>query len=123
MRLLTLVFLLLFLNGCGRSAPTLAGGKPVSHWVEELHNPDAKLRKEAAFKLGNVGITDAQALPALLGALTDPDATVRCEVILALVKFGSAAREAVPKLLEYHEHDPDPKVREYAGKALAKVRP
>jgi HEAT repeat protein len=124
MRLLPLAALLVVLGGCGAPPrPTLSGGKPVSHWAKALQgSPDPKARKEAAFKLGNVGPTDPAALPALLGALKDPDAAVRSEAILALVKFGPAALEAVPALTELRDRDDDPKVRTYAAKALAKLQ-
>src|SRR5262249_14522704 len=108
--------------GCGKTPPTLAGGKPVAYWVEALHGPDVKLRKKAAFKLGNVGPADSAVLPALIGALRDPDATVRYEAVLALVKFGPAAREAVPVLAELERHDRDRAVRSVAAAALAKIR-
>src|SRR5258708_1569651 len=114
MKLLPLAALsLFFLTGCSKAPPhTLAGGKPVSNWVELLQNSsDAKLRQEAAFKLGNVGPSEPAAFPALLGALKDRDAAVRSEAILALVKFGPAALDAVPTLTELRDGDDDPKVR------------
>lgn len=107
--------------GCGPAAPTLAGGKPVSHWVEALHAPDPKERREAADKLGNVGPADPAACPALVEALKDTDAQVRGKAIVGLTKCG-AARDAVAKLQELKEHDPDPGVRDYAGKALKKIQ-
>jgi HEAT repeat protein len=108
--------------GCGKSPPTLAGGKPVSYWLDALHAPDAKVRKKAAFKLGNVGSADPAALPALTAALADRDAAVRCEVILALLKFGSSARDVVPTLLVMQQRDGNAQVRQYAAKAVAKLR-
>jgi HEAT repeat protein len=108
-------------GGCGETSPTLAGGKPVAHWVSALQDPDAKLRKTAVFKLGNVGPTDAAVLPALLGALNDSDATVRREAILALMKCGTDAREAVPALRDIRQRDPDPKVRDHSARALEKI--
>jgi HEAT repeat protein len=109
-------------GGCGESRPTLAGGKPVAYWVSALHDPDAGVRKKAAFKLGNVGPADPAALPALRGALEDRDAAVRCEAILALLKYGPAAREAVPALEEMQRRDPSARVRQYAAKAVEKLR-
>jgi HEAT repeat protein len=108
--------------GCGPAAPTLAGGKPVSHWVEALHGPDPKARREAADKLGNVGPADPAACPALVEALKDPDAQVRGKAILGLTKCGAAAKEAMPALQDLKERDPDPGVRDYAGKALKKIQ-
>jgi HEAT repeat protein len=116
------VVLVAALGGCGKSPPTLAGGKPVTYWVEALRDPDARQRKTAAFKLGNAGPADPAVLPALLAALQDPDPVVRREVILSLVKFGPAAREAVPVLEGLGERDPDPEVRAAAAKGLERLR-
>jgi HEAT repeat protein len=109
--------------GCGKPpAPTLAGGKPVAHWVEAARGPDPRARKEAVFKLGNVGPADPTAFPAVTGALRDANPIVRREAILALLKFGPQAREAVPTLEELVHRDPDDRVRTSAAKALARLR-
>ena len=108
--------------GCGKSSAPLAGGKPVPYWIEALQAPDARLRKKAAFKLGNVGPADPSALPALLGALDDRDAAVRCEVILALVKFGPAARDGVPALAKLRQRDRNAQVRDYAARAVERLQ-
>jgi HEAT repeat protein len=112
----------LLLSGCGPARPTLLGGKPVAYWVEALRGPDVKLRIKAVRKLGNLGQADPAALPAVVGALKDADARVRREAVLALVKFGADAREAVTTLTELERRDADAQVREYAGRALAKIR-
>jgi len=122
MRVIALFFLTVLLSGCGKAEPMLAGGKPVSYWVQALKDPDVKLRKKAAFKLGNVGPADAAAMPALVAALKDVDPRVRSEAVLALVKFGPDAREAVPALMEVQQRDRDALVRAQAGKALEKLR-
>jgi HEAT repeat protein len=110
------------LVGCGQTRPTLSGGKPVEHWVQALNDPDARVRKDAASKLGNAGPVNSDVLPALVAALKDPDAKVRCEVIFALVKFGPDAKEAVPILTELRKSDSDARVRTYAGEALEKIQ-
>jgi HEAT repeat protein len=122
MRILPIIIVAVLLSGCGRAEPTLVGGKPVDYWVQAMHDPEAKLRKKAAFKLGNVGPADPAALPALLDGLKDEDASVRSEVILALMKFGADAREAIPALTTMQQKDRDKQVRSYAGKALAKLQ-
>jgi HEAT repeat protein len=122
MRILSMVIVAVLLSGCGRAEPTLVGGKPVDYWVQAMHDSDVKLRKKAAFKLGNVGPTDPAALPALLDGLKDDDAGVRSAVILALMKFGPEAREAIPVLTAMQKHDRDKQVRCHAGKALAKLQ-
>jgi HEAT repeat protein len=118
MRRILLVILLVSLSGCGRGQPATAAGK----WASALRDPAAKVRKKAAFTLGNIGPGDPAALPALIGALTDPDAGVRREAILALAKHGPAAREAVPILTELRQSDRDPQVRDYAARALEKLQ-
>ncbi len=117
-KLLLMAMALVFAAGCGAAAPTLAGGKSVSHWVDALRDADPKKREEAVEKLGNVGSADSTAYPALVGALKDPNARVRGAAILALGKPGAAAKAAVPALRDLKEHDPDPGVRDYAAKAL-----
>jgi HEAT repeat protein len=114
--------LALLVCGCAKVPPTLAGGKPVRHWVEALHGPDAKARRKAAAKLGNVGGADPVVLPALTAALRDGDAGVRREAILALLKCGPGAREAAGPLAELRRRDRDPQVRACAAKALARMQ-
>jgi HEAT repeat protein len=109
-------------GGCGKIQPPLAGGKPVGHWVQALSDPDAKMRKEAVFKLGNVGSSDASVIPALIGALKDSDSRVRCEAILALLKSGRDAQQAIDPLGEMQLHDRDAKVREFAAKGLRRLQ-
>jgi HEAT repeat protein len=93
----------------------------VGYWIEAVHAPDAKVRKKAAFTLGNLATVDPAALPALRGALADADAAVRCEAILALLKCGPAAAEAVPTLIEIRQRDPNAQVRRFAAKAIEKL--
>jgi HEAT repeat protein len=118
------IVLLIFLSltACGKSPPPQAGGRPISHWLEAMHDPDAHVRTEAALKLGNVGNADARALPALIAALDDPQATVRRAAVQGLVKFGPAARDAVPKLNQMRESDADPNLREFVGQVLPHIQ-
>ena len=121
MRMLVFLVLALAATGCGKPGPTLVGGKPIEDWVKALQHPDAKMRKIAAMKPGNVGPAHPAAFPALLDALKDRDAGVRRDVILALVKFGADAKDALPALDHIRKYDADAKVREYAAKALQKI--
>jgi HEAT repeat protein len=109
-------------RGCDRDSPTLAGGKPVSHWLKALQDPNAKVRKAAVVKLGNAGTADPEALSAVMGALTDPDAAVRYEAILALARCGPAASGAVPQIERMQKQDRSARVRAGATQALEKFR-
>ncbi len=122
MRFLAIGVLTALLAGCeSKAPPTLTGGKPVAHWIEAMQNPDVKIRKEAAFKLGNAGPRDPAILSALIAAMDDRDAGVRSEAIVAVVKFGTSAADAIPKLNALKSKDRDGKVRRYATKALEKI--
>ena len=111
-----------FLTGCEKSQPPLAGGKPISHWIQALSDSNPKVRKEAVFKLGNAGESDAAVIPAIFKSLKDRDARVRCEAILALLKANPDSKEATDSLAELQLHDRDPKVREYACSGLKKLQ-
>src|SRR5262249_58045248 len=108
--------------GCGPKPPTQAGGHPVSHWVHELKSSDAKVRRHAVTKLGNVGTSDPEALPAVRGALADADPGVRAEAGEALVEFRAAAKEAEGQLQGLPKKDRRPQIRENAAEALGHMR-
>jgi HEAT repeat protein len=122
MRIILVPVIAALASGCGKTTPTLAGGKPVAHWVQMLQDRDPAARKVAVVKLGNVGTADDAALPALLGALKDVDVEVRCAAVLALVKFERDTAGIEPALAEIDRNDPSPRVRALAGKALARFR-
>jgi HEAT repeat protein len=108
--------------GCGTAPVTLAGGKPVAHWLADLKAQDARMRKQAVVKLGNVGTADPAVLPALLGAIKDQDAGVRYAVIVALAQHGPATPAALAALAEAQKQDRAAQVRQAAGRALEKLR-
>jgi HEAT repeat protein len=99
----------------------VARGRPVRHWVDELHSEDFRRRQTAVQVLGNVGPVDRAALDALAGALKDSDPRIRDAAVLALMKSGSAARGAVPALKAAFQDD-DPSVRDHAAAALRRIR-
>jgi HEAT repeat protein len=111
----------LLLSSCGKSQPILAGGKPLTYWVQNVSHPNKKVRKEAVAKLGNAGNLNPDVVPTLVSALGDVDAKVRCEAILALQKTGAASKQAAADLERLSQRDVDPKVREYASRALQKL--
>jgi hypothetical protein len=115
-----LLIITLSLVGCTKPQPMLAHGKPVQHWVDALRDADVKKRVKAVEVLGNVGVADAAAIPALAGALKDRDPRVRSEAALALLRIGPPAKDAVPALQDACK-DKDATVRSHATKALEKI--
>lgn len=83
--------------------------------IDALKDPDADIRRDAAWNLGNLG--DERAIPALTEALKDQDDDVRFHVARNLGKF---EEPAVPFLLDALE-DPDEYVRRYAAWILGVI--
>jgi HEAT repeat protein len=111
------------LCGCRRGDErVLVGGKSIEARLQALRDPNPKIRKEAVEKLGNVGASDAQIVPALRAALQDKDARVRSAAILALVKCGDAAAPTLSALTDLQTKDPDRQVREYAKEAVTALQ-
>jgi HEAT repeat protein len=111
--------LLVFVGGCGRTEPLMSHGRPVSYWLEQLHDRDAKARRKAVVALGHVGAADPAAIPAVIGAMKDKDPGVRREAIVALLN--ARAQESIPALTEAR-NDRDPQVRAYSAKALERIQ-
>jgi HEAT repeat protein len=120
---LSTILLVPMLSACrpADSGPLVSHGRPVSYWLEQLKQPDAKTRKKAVAALGHVGAADRAVIPALIAAVKDRDAAVRDEAVLALLRIGPDAIDARSVLLEA-ERDRDAKVREHARKALARIQ-
>ena len=87
-----------------------------------LDEPDADLRQNAAWALGQLGKAAELAIPRLMTALSDPQASVRAEVAQALGNLGPLAQEAVP-LLTRSLADSDSHVQEQCVMALRKMGP
>src|SRR5215831_2857553 len=69
--------LLLLVYGCAREEQhVLAGGREIESWLEEIHDPSPRARRQAVQKLGNVGEEDPAVAEALCEALQDSDAQV-----------------------------------------------
>jgi HEAT repeat protein len=117
MRAIPVILLVALVGGC--TAQPVDTSARVNYWTTALRAPDAKLRKEAAFKLGNLGLCDPDTIvPALTVALRDTESGVRREAILALMKCGAHAQDATPTLTELSRRDSDANVRRDAEKAL-----
>src|SRR5690348_1173584 len=113
MKKLALLGLALLVVGCGR-AP-LHGGKPASHWMERLEDPDPAVRRQAARSLA--ALEAREAVPGLITALKDKDTGVRADAAEALWSIGPAAKDAVPDLIAALR-DKAPEVRLNAAGAL-----
>jgi HEAT repeat protein len=119
MRVAAVLMMVMLVGGCGRREPLLSHGRPVSYWLEKVHDRDARERKKAVVALGHVGAADSAAIPAVVGAVKDKDAVVRRQAVLALLNAN--VRDAVPALTEA-QNDSDPQVRAYAAKALERIQ-
>ncbi len=109
--------------GCGgdERAPLQAGGREVKSWVAALRDPKPRVRREAVLKLGNVGDADPTAAEGLALALRDSDVLVRRDAVHAVVKLKQPNEDMVARLREMNGSDPDPTVRDFAKRALAKL--
>ncbi|MCS7046356.1 MAG: HEAT repeat domain-containing protein [Gemmataceae bacterium] len=87
-------------------------GKDVPGWLAELAKGDDKARRNAAFALGKMGFAAADAVPALLRALTtDSSVKVRDAAAFALGEIVRNAKQMAAA---------DPKYDAYLAKALDK---
>jgi HEAT repeat protein len=111
----------LVIAGCSANerGPILAGGREVKSWLADLHSPQPQVRRKAVLKLGNVGDTDPAAAHGLAAALRDSDAIVRRDAVSAIAKLTHPDAEIVAALRMMKDRDPDPRVRDYAQRAIA----
>lgn len=119
LRVFTGAVLTAYLAGCQPAIPSLAGGKPLRYWLEKLHANDARQRRQAVAKLGNVGLADPAVLPALIHMLHDLDPGVRRAAIGEIIKLGPDAGPARSVLDDLARRDPDGAVRHAAQQAVA----
>ncbi len=63
-----------------------------------------------------------ETVPALVDAMGDANAMTRVVAIELLASLGPAANKAAPTLRELADHDPDPRVRQFATEALKKIQ-
>jgi HEAT repeat protein len=87
--------------------------------ITGMANP--RRTEEIATWLQKFGPKAAPAVPALIQALSSSDVDTRLNVPLTLACVGEAGRSALPRLRELQATDPEPAVRENAGKAIQTI--
>jgi HEAT repeat protein len=100
--------------GCGKKE------KSTAELIEDLKSPQEKERMIAVRLLPQRKADAVQIMPALIDALKDKSGDVRISAALGLGSFGEQAKEAIPAL-QAAQRDRDIRVREAAGKALARI--
>jgi vesicle coat complex subunit len=115
------IAMLIVSAGCNREerGPILAGGREVKSWIADLHDSKPQVRRQAVLKLGNVGDSDPAAAEGLAEALRDTDAVVRRNAVSAVAKLRKPNEEIMASLRSMSERDSDPRVRDYAKRAIA----
>jgi HEAT repeat protein len=93
------------------------GGETILPLTSLLSEPNAVLRRNAAYALGEGGFKSELAVPALLTALNDPDAEVRSESAGALGQIRRRPQQVVPALVSTLE-DINSGVRASSARAL-----
>ena len=113
------------LLGCRKAARAGGNDKAVDtgRWIEQLTDPAAGKRQEAAFSLANSAAAAKAALGPLTKALRDSDGEVRAQAAVALSKVGPDAGAAVPALIEMMKNDSSVTARSYATWALGEIGP
>jgi HEAT repeat protein len=100
-----------------------AEGHSASYWMEDLKNPDIKVRHKAINALGSLGSGAAEAVPALAQVLTeDTDHGSRQLAALALSKMCPASAEALSALRQALQ-DKEPAVRMNVAQVLLQLGP
>jgi len=90
--------------------------------AKTLQDTQAKVRKNAAIALRQIGEAASKASLALAERLNDDDGDVRAASMEALIQLGSHASPAMPTLLELLQH-PKYHVREGATVVIKEVDP
>src|SRR5207245_2763695 len=113
----------------GDSGEPLSGGKPASHWLNELRDPDAGIRQEAAYNLMLLLADERhrealapKAVPPLIAIVRNPDEdpTVRRVAVAALTPCTKLRDALVPVFLEAL-HDNSHLVQQQAVLALGEA--
>jgi HEAT repeat protein len=81
--------------GCSQSQDNTA----LDELVVQAKHPDPNMRYSALEQIGNLGPAGKEAVPTLIGGLSDKDATVRMGAAYAIGKIGPDASNAVTPLM------------------------
>lgn len=90
-------------------------------WIEAASNSDPAVRAIGIEALGRLGTASEEAVLSLVNAATSDDAYLRLKAVTALGELGDGARSFAGLLHKIEKADPDPKVREMAGTAIARI--
>jgi len=110
-----LVFCLLAAVGCSSK-------KSTTQLIADLKSPDEKARLVAVRLLADRKGDADKVVPALTEALQDKETDIRLSAAIGLGYFGDKAKDSVPAL-QTALRDHDPRVREAAGHAIARISP
>jgi HEAT repeat protein len=113
---LVLLLWVLACAGCGTKEKT------TPELLNDLKGADDKDRVIAVRTLPNRKGDTAQVIPALIEALRDKEPDIRWSAAIGLGVYGEQARDAIPAL-QSAQKDRDGRVREAAGRALARIDP
>ncbi len=89
--------------------------------LDSLKDPDPWVRSQSARRLSTIRPAPVEAIPTLIGMLSDKETESRRAAVAALGSFGHLAREAILPL-NAALSDPDPDVRTLAADALKQIQ-
>ncbi|MDJ0973595.1 MAG: HEAT repeat domain-containing protein [Planctomycetota bacterium] len=94
-----------FMKSPAPTLPETFHGEPLAHWIQAARSDDATTRAEAAWALGELGASQADAHEALTPLLSDSNANVRFAGLAALQRMGSVPPALVPAVLAAERSD------------------
>ena len=111
---ITAILATISLLGCGDSP---VYDESIVNPIEQLRDPNAEVRSQAADVLVNIG---EPAVPALINALDDKEMLTRYGAVVTLAEMGASAGPEVPALIKRLK-DKIPLVRSTAALALGMI--
>ena len=102
------------------SRPKLNIQRALEPLITSLGEGDDRVRELAAQAIGEVGLSAAPAVPALIALLSNPSEGSRNSACIGLRGIGPAAKAALPALRDALS-DPSMDVRRFARRAIGKI--